>query len=191
MKVFKKLTSIVLIFVLALSLFIKTEAATATKVTGKVIRSGGYEHLRVRGLTKKGKVVWTYNTPNSYQGAQLDSAGYTVKGSYVYITYKVYNKATGYYVRLKKSTGKVLKKKSTKYVMPGPALGAYGTTLYSVGYLDDYIYRFNSKGTMTGKYKYSSSYYWPYKIVAYKSYIKVTFEAPTTKTIKISTSKFK
>jgi hypothetical protein len=74
--------------------------------------SGGLTY-RVLGKTSKGKTVWTYSSSRTGAG-QYDPVSIFVSGDLVYILDGT--KTPARFLKLKKNTGKILKKKSVKNV---------------------------------------------------------------------------
>ena len=128
----------------------KVEAATVTKVTHvvKTYQTSGFpkQYTLITGKTSSGKTVQTYKT-KACATAGGRSATLQVKGSSVYI---VDDKT---FVRLSKQTGKVLAKKSSKYLygwMGAMAVDNNGNS-YSMGKYATYLVKVNKSGTVKWK----------------------------------------
>lgn len=133
--------------VLALALILAGGAVTVQAAAAKTVKceqkynSSGKNWAVFKGLTKSGKVVWTYKTPKR-EAAQLVYSGYTVTKKYVYIVDN--NK----FIKLKLKNGKkVLSKKLSKKIGGSPAvLADQSGNFYVVGYLGTRVLKYNTKG---------------------------------------------
>lgn len=132
----KKFICFVLVVAFVLTSFLSydflagTNAVYAKEQATKVVKTtkyfdGSYSQDTFTGKSKSGKTVWTYKCPKAIL-AQYDSSKHIVKGNKVYI----WSEKT--LIVLKKSTGKVLLKKKTKYYGNGDIKIDSKGNIYSV-----------------------------------------------------------
>lgn len=172
----------------------KVQAATVTKVTHTVKTYQGSgkgfnwkQYMLISGKTNSGKTVWTYKTKTCV-AAGGRSATLQVKGSSVYI---IDDKT---FVRLSKQTGKVLAKKSSKYLygwMGAMAVDSKGNS-YSIGKYATYLVKVDKSGNV--KWKCNMNAYCGYefadKVSLSGNKVTVRFGSNTKKvTVNASTGK--
>lgn len=154
---------------------VRVEAASKKAVAVKTVQSNGRkERLTVRGVDKKGKTVWQFRT-KSYSRMQCSLTYCLVKGKRVYVF------ESGKVTALNKSTGKKIWtcKKITK---AGYAACADGNNnIYVTGFLDDNVYKINSKGKIVWKTDVAKTgNYWAYKMKYQSGKVTVTYDAGST-----------
>lgn len=171
----KRLLTLV-VLCLSLGLFFGGGHAEAAGKAVKVKSSIQYTKnskvkMTVKGVDKKGKIVWTYKT-KSKMATELSPVMCKTKGSRVYIF-------EGAKVRVvKKSTGKKLW--VSKKISPAGHVIAIDSkyNLYVTGYYDTVIYKVSSKGKTVWKSDISKTQnYWPTKIKLTKNKVKITYDA--------------
>lgn len=185
----KKIVAVVLVLALILAVAPTStkEAAAAAKVvkvtnTSKDV-AGGKSIFLIQGKTSAGKVVWTYKT-SAQEQTELTSASMKVKGNYVYVIDN--NK----YIRLKKSTGKVLVKKTLKSSIWGAVMKVDNDgCLYAIGYYGSALYKINKNGKTLWKHEFPEDCYWAYKIAFKGSKVIVVFDNGGKKSVNASTGK--
>ena len=185
----KKIAAVVLVLalILAVAQTSTKEAAAAAKVT-KVTKtmkaaSGGKSRFLIQGKTSSGSVVWTYKT-SAQEQTELDSANIEVKGNDVYVIDN--NK----YIRLKKSSGKVVVKKKLKDKIWGACMKADDDgCLYAIGYYSSTLFKINKSGKTLWSHKFSDDCYWAYKIAFKGSKVIVVFDNGGKKSVNASTGK--
>ncbi|MBQ1394006.1 MAG: hypothetical protein IIY81_10855 [Lachnospiraceae bacterium] len=134
----------------------------------------------VKGIDKKGRVVWQYRTPKESAG-EISCVLCKVKGNSVYIV------TASRLIRLNKKTGKKICDVKNENLAGATSLNIQKNGIcYITTYYDNTMVKISKNGKIYWKTNFNhTKYYWPYKVKIQKKKLVVWFDAAMDDTAKI------
>lgn len=183
----KKTGKYVLMVVIALCLAFTLGGNTKAMAKSKVVKvkvttkdKNNKFYGIVKGIDKKGKVVWKYQTPKQ-ESALLSCVLCKTNGNSVYIV------TSDRFIRLNKNNGKKICNVKNSNFGGATSLNVQKNGVcYITAYEWNFLIKFSKNGKIFWKKNFNKTrYYWPYKVKLKKNTVQVWFEASLSDNAKV------